>query len=88
MKYGVPVNRVKEFNVQRVIQPSENLINERQICVDEEREKTNNANKKICDRTVKYFRKRRKCSKYKKEESIERKTGKKHQNKDSSSLEG
>ena len=39
VKCGVPVNRDKEFNVQKVIQSSENLIYEHQKRVDEEREK-------------------------------------------------
>ena len=54
VKCGVPVNREQEFNVKKVIQPSENLIHERQNRVDEEREKTRNTNKKVCDRTVEY----------------------------------
>ena len=39
MKCGVPVNSDKEFNVQKVIQSSENLTYEHQKRVDEEREK-------------------------------------------------
>ena len=35
VKCGVPVNREKEFNVQKVIQPLENLIYERQKRDDE-----------------------------------------------------
>ena len=54
MKCGVPVNREQEFNVKKVIQPSENLIHERQNRVDEEREKARNTNKKVCDRAVEY----------------------------------
>ena len=80
MKCGVPFNREKEFNVRKVIQPSENLIYERQKRVDEEREKTKNANKKVCDRTVEYYQKRWKYSKYKKGEEVfirYEKTGKK-----------
>ena len=57
VKCSVPVNREKEFNMQKVIQPSENLIYERQKRVDEEREKAKNADKKVCDRTVEYYRK-------------------------------
>ena len=60
VKCGVPVNREKEFSVQKVIQPSQDLIYECQKRVDEEREKAENANKKVCDRTVEYYRKRRK----------------------------
>ena len=70
MKCGVPFNKEKEFNVQKVIQPSENLIYERQKRVDEKREKTKTANKKVCDRTVEYYQKRWKCSKYKKGEEV------------------
>ena len=66
VKSGVPVYREKEFKVQKVIQPLENLIDERQKSVGKEKEKAKNANKKACDRTVEYYRKRRKCSKYKK----------------------
>ena len=89
VKSGVPVYRQKEFNVQKIIQPSENLINEHQKRVGEEKEKAKTANKKACDRTVEYYRKRRKCSKYKKGKRVYQvweKTGKKRQNKDLSSL--
>ena len=70
VKCGAAVNREKGINVQEVIQPSENLIYERQKRIDEEREKAKNANKKVCDRTVEYYRTRRKCSKYKKGEEV------------------
>ena len=70
MKSGVPVNREKEFNVQKVIQPSKNLIYERQKRVDEEGETVKNVIKKVCDRTVEYYQKRRKCLKYKKGEEV------------------
>ena len=78
VKCGVPVNREKEFNVQKVIQPLENLIYELQKRVDKEREKAKNANKKVCDRTVEYYRTRRKFSKYKKEEEVFIRYGKKN----------
>ena len=78
VKCGVPVNREKEFNVQKVIQSSENLIYKRQKRVDEEREKAKNANKKVCDRTDEYYRKRRKCSKYKNGEEVFISYGKKN----------
>ena len=56
--------------MQKVIQPSENLIYEHQKPVDEEREEAKNAHKKDCDRIIEYYRKRRKCSKYKKGEEV------------------
>ena len=40
VKCGVPVNGEKESNVQKVIQPSENLIYERQKRVDATRSHT------------------------------------------------
>ena len=46
VKCGIPVNREKEFNLKKVLQPSENLIYERQKRVDEEREKAKNAKRK------------------------------------------
>ena len=64
--------------MQKVIQSSENLIYERQKRVDEEREKAKNANKKVCDRTDEYYRKRRKCSKYKNGEEVFISYGKKN----------
>ena len=70
VKCGLPVNRGKEFNVQKLMQLSENLIYERQKRVYEEREKAKNAYKKVCDRTVEYYQKRRQCSKYKKGEEL------------------
>ena len=78
MKIGVPVNREKEFNVQKVIQPLENLIYERQKRDDEKIEKAKNANEKACDRTVEYYQKRRKCLKYKKGEDVFIRNGKKN----------
>ena len=78
VKCSVPVNREKEFNVQNVIQPSENLIYQRQKCVEEEREKAKNPNKKVCNRTVEYYRKKRKCSKYQKGEEVFIRYGKKN----------
>ena len=81
VKCGVPVNREKKFNVQNVIQPSENLIYERQKRADGEREKAKNANKKVCDRTVDYYRRRRKCSKYKKGVEVFIRYGKKNRKK-------
>ena len=81
VKYGVPVNREKQFNVQKVIQPSENLIYEHQKRVDEERGKTKYYNKKVSDSTVEYYRKRRKCSKYKKGKEVFIKYGKKNRRK-------
>ena len=70
VKCGVPVNRGKEFNLQKLMQLSENLIYERQNRVYEEREKAKNADKKVCDKTVEYYQKRRQCSKYKKGEEV------------------
>ena len=76
--------------MQKVIQPSENLIYERQKRVDEEREKTKNANKKSVigqlsttrrDGSTRNIKKEKKCL------SDMKKPGKKGQNKDSSSLE-
>ena len=78
VKCGVPVNREREFNVLKVIQPLANLIYERRKRVDEESEKAKNANKKVCDRTVEYYWKRRKCSKYKKGEDVFIRYGKKN----------
>ena len=62
---------------KKVIQPSENFIYEIQKLVDEEREKAKNAYRKVCDRTVEYYRKKRKCSKYKKGEEVFIRYGKK-----------
>ena len=63
---------------KKVIQPSENFIYEIQKLVDEEREKAKNAYRKVCDRTVEYYRKKRKCSKYKKGEEVFIRYGKKN----------
>ena len=52
VKCGVSVHREKEFNLQKVIQPLENLTYERQKLVNKERKKAKTANKKVCDRTV------------------------------------
>ena len=91
VKCGVPLNREKEFNVQEVIQQSENLIYERQKRVDEEREKIKMITRKFVigqlsttgrEESARNIRKEKKCL-----SGIERKTGKKCQNKDSSSLE-
>ena len=91
VKCSVPVNREKEFNMQKVIQPSENLIYERQKRVDEEREKIKMITRKFVigqlsttgrEESARNIRKEKKCL-----SGIERKTGKKCQNKDSSSLE-
>ena len=81
VKCGVPVNREKEFKVQKIIQPWENHIYESQKRVDEEREKAKNANKKVCDRAVQYYQKRRKFSKYKKGEEVFIRYGKKNEKK-------
>ena len=78
VKCSVPVNREKEFNVQKIIQPLENLIYKLQKRVGKEREKAKNANKKVCDRTVEYYRTRRKFSKYKKGEEVFIRYGKKN----------
>ena len=78
MQCGVPVNREKEFNVQKSIQTLENLIFEHQKRVDEKREKAKNNNKKVCDRTVQNYQKRRKCSKCKKGEEAFIRYGKKN----------
>ena len=73
---------------KKVIQPSENFIYEIQKLVDEEREKAKNAYRKVCDRTVEYYRKKGSARNIRKEKKclsgMERK---KRQNKDSSSLE-
>ena len=52
VKCGVSVHREKEFNLQKVIQPLENLTYERQKLVNKERKKAKTANKKVCDRAV------------------------------------
>ena len=78
VKCGVTVNREKKFNVQKVIQPPENFVYERQKRVDEERENSKNTKKKVCDRTVEYYWKRTKCSKYKKGEEVFIRYGKKN----------
>ena len=75
VKCDVSVNREKEFNVQKVIQPSENLIYER--------EKAKKANRKSVigqlnttgrEGSARNIRKEKKCL-----SGMERKTGKKRQ---------
>ena len=70
VKCGVPVNREKEFNVQKVIQPSENLTRKSVIG------QLTTTGREGSDRNI---RKEKRCL-----SDMEGKTGKKRQNKDSS----
>lgn len=70
VKCGVPINREIDTLVEPVTRPSQKRVQERQQCIDEQRQKVKVANKKICDRVVEYSRRRNKCSQYSKGEKV------------------